>query len=58
MMYKERIQTLLDTLESKLSILKNVANGNMQLNVNDINYVIDDCKKINEQIKELISIER
>jgi hypothetical protein len=58
MMYKERIETLLDTLDSKLSILKSVANGNMQLSAVDIIYIIEDCKKVNEQIKELISIER
>jgi hypothetical protein len=58
MMYKERIETLLDTLESKLSILKSVANGSIQLNADDIIFIIEDCKKVNQQLKELISIER
>jgi hypothetical protein len=58
MMYKERIETLLDTLESKLSILKSVANGSIQLNAEDIIFIIEDCKKVNQQLKELISIER
>jgi hypothetical protein len=57
-MYKERIETLLDTLESKLSILKSVANGSIQLNADDIIFIIEDCKKVNQQLKELISIER
>lgn len=58
MVYKNKIEVLLDTLESKLKILDGVAQGSMRLNANDLLFVIEDCKRIRAQIAELISIER
>jgi hypothetical protein len=58
MIYKDKIQLLLETLDSKLNIVQNVATGQMRLDVNDLMFVIQDCKRIRQQIEELISIER
>ena len=58
MMYKSKIETLLEVLDSKLRIIDNVVSGSMKLSNNDLIYVINDCKRIKNQISELISIER
>jgi hypothetical protein len=58
MNYKDKIESLLESLESKMSIIENVANGRMRLDTNDLIFVIEDCKRIREKISELISIER
>jgi hypothetical protein len=58
MNYKDKVQSLLEALESKLSIIENVAQGRMRLDINDLIFVIEDCKRIREKISELISIER
>lgn len=58
MMYNEKIQTLLEALNGKLRILKNVANGAQQLSPSDINQTIDDAQKIVERISELVRINR
>lgn len=57
-MYREKIESMLDTLDSKLKVLQGVANGTVKLNANDINFVIESCLKLKESIKEYISIER
>lgn len=58
MIYNEKIQTLLDSLEGKLRILKNVANGAQVLSPSDINQTIDDAQKIVERVSELVRINR
>lgn len=58
MMYSEKIQTLLEALNGKLRILKNVANGAQQLSPTDINQTIDDAQKIIERVSELVRINR
>lgn len=58
MMYKQKIELLLEKLESKLRILENVSNGSMRVSQSDVNTVISDCKRVKEQISELISLER
>lgn len=58
MMYREKIESMLDTLDSKLKVLQGVSNGTIKLSTNDINFVIESCIKLKESIKELISIER
>ena len=58
MIYNEKIQTLLDALNGKLRILKNVANGAQQLSPSDINQTIDDAQKIVERVSELVRINR
>lgn len=58
MIYKDKIQLLLENLESKLNIIQSVANGQMRIDANDLIFIIEDCKRIRHQIEELISIER
>jgi len=58
MIYNEKIQTLLEALDGKLRILKNIANGAQQLSPSDINQTIDDAQKIVERVSELVTINR
>jgi len=58
MVYNEKIQTLLEALDGKLRILKNVANGAQQLSPSAINQTIDDAQKIVERVSELVTINR
>ncbi len=58
MIYNEKIQTLLESLDGKLRILKNVANGAQQIAPSQLNQVIDDARKIVERVSELTSINR
>jgi len=58
MIYNEQIQILLNSLDGKLRILKNVSNGAQQLSSSDVNIVIDDARKIIERVSELVSINR
>lgn len=58
MIYNEKIQIMLEALNGKLRILKNVANGAQQLSPSDINQTIDDAQKIVERVSELVRINR
>jgi len=58
MIYNEKIQILLDTLDGKLRILKNVSIGAQQLTPSQIYQTIEDSQKIIEKISELVSINR
>ncbi len=58
MIYTEKIQILLESLDGKLRILKNVANGAQQIAPSQLNQVIDDARKIVERVSELTSINR
>ncbi len=58
MIYNEKIQTLLESLDGKLRILRNVANGAQQISPSDVNMTIDDARKIVERVSELVGINR
>ena len=58
MIYNEKIQTLLESLDGKLRILQNVANGAQQISPSDVNVTIQDARKIVERVSELVSINR
>jgi hypothetical protein len=58
MIYNEKIQTLLESLDGKLRILQNVANGAQQISPSGVNMTIDDARKIVERVSELVSINR
>lgn len=58
MVYKEKVQNLLESLDMKLKIIQNVSSGAMRLEPSEINMVISDARKITERISEIISIER
>ena len=48
MIYDEKIQAMLDTLNGKLRILENAANGSQNVTHSDIINTINDSKKIIE----------
>lgn len=58
MIYNEKIQILLESLDGKLRILQNVANGAQQISPSDVNITIQDARKIVERVSELVSINR
>ena len=58
MIYDERIQILLESLNGKLRILQNALQGAQMLTPSEANTVLEDSKKIVERISELVSINR
>jgi uncharacterized protein YukE len=58
MVYKDRVQQLLETLNGKVTILERYFNGALQLTQQDINKVLSDIKQLNERISNLIDNER
>jgi flagellar hook-associated protein FlgK len=58
MVYKEKVLGLLETLEARLKLIENVANGAIRMDAKDINDLIQQTKKLRDQIYEIISIER
>lgn len=58
MIYKEKLQTLIQALEGKITIIQHVANGKMRLDTNQLDTVLNECKSITNRISELLSLER
>ena len=58
MMYKKKVQELLDVLEGKLRIIENTATGQMRLTNQEILTIISQTKEVREKTYELVSIER
>ncbi len=58
MIYKQKVLGLLEALQGKIRIIENVSNGAMNMDANQIRQVIEQSKKLNEQLIELVSIER
>jgi hypothetical protein len=58
MVYKQKVMGLLETLEGKLRLIENVSQGILRMEPKQVNELIQQTKKIREQIQELISIER
>ena len=58
MIYKEKLLTLIQSLEGKINIIQHVANGKMRLDANQVDTVLNECKSITNRISELISLER
>jgi flagellar hook-associated protein FlgK len=58
MVYKEKVLGLTDALEAKLRLIENVANGNIKMDGQQINQLIQQMKNLREQIYDLVSIER
>jgi flagellar hook-associated protein FlgK len=58
MFYKEKVLGLLEVLEARLKLIENVANGAIRMDAKEINDLIQQAKKLRDQIHELISIER
>ena len=58
MMYKEKLQGLIEALNGKLRVIEGVTTGAMRISNEEVYQIIQDSKKLTERISELISIER
>ena len=58
MVYKQKVLALLEALEGKLRLIENVSNGAMIMDRQQVSQLIDQTKKIREQLYDLVSIER
>ena len=58
MMYKKKVQELLDVLEGKLRIIENASTGQMRISSQELSTIINQTKQVRERISELVSIER
>jgi hypothetical protein len=58
MVYKERIQQLLEALNGKLDIIDKVSSGSLRLSKEDVTKVINETKQLVERVSTLIENER
>ena len=58
MIYNEKIQMLLESLDGKLRILQNVINGAQQITPSQAIEVLEDSRKIVERVTEFTRINR
>ena len=52
MIYKEKVQNLLEVLNGKLRILEAVTTGAMRLSAQETNVIVKDAQKISENFAE------
>ncbi len=57
MKYRQKAENLVEAVDAKLKIIQNIAVGTMQLPHPQVLQIIEDTKKLNQQLAELISIE-
>lgn len=58
MIYNEKIQMLLESLDGKLRILQNGITGAQQMNPSEAFTTLEDARKIVERVSELTRINR
>jgi hypothetical protein len=58
MVYKQKVLGLLEVLEGKLRLIENVANGSIRMSNEEVTNLINQTKKVREQLLDLVSIER
>jgi hypothetical protein len=58
MIYKSKVQGLLESLEAKLRLIENISTGAMKMDAVQVNQTIQQAKAITEHIIELVNIER
>jgi len=58
MIYNEKIQMLLESLDGKLRILQNVIKGAQQITPSQAIEVLEDSRKLVERVTELTRINR
>ena len=58
MIYNEKIQMLLESLDGKLRILQNAVAGAQQISPTEANATLEDARKIVERVSELTRINR
>ena len=58
MVYKERIQQLLEALNGKLDVIEKVSSGSLRLSKEDVTKVINETKQLVERVANLVENER
>ena len=58
MIYNEKIQNLLESLDGKLRILQNAVHGAQTMTPTEAHTTLEDARKIVERISELTRINR
>lgn len=58
MIYNEKIENLLESLDGKLRILQNGISGTQHLSPSEAHTTLDDARKIVERVAELTRINR
>ena len=58
MIYKDKVQSLLETFNIKLALIESVAEGRRNLPAEDVKRIITDLKSISQRIENLIVNER
>jgi putative sterol carrier protein len=58
MIYKEKVQGLVEVLNGKMRIIEGIATGGIKMTNQETMQIITDVKKVIERISEIISIER
>jgi len=58
MIYKQRVQSLLETLEVKLRIIESISMGQMKMSQTEVAQLINNAKNIREQISEIVRLEK
>ena len=58
MIYKEKVQGLVEVLNGKMRIIEGIATGAIRMSNQETMQIITDTKKVIERISEIISIER
>jgi hypothetical protein len=58
MIYKQRVQSLLETLEVKLRIIESISTGQMKMSQTEVSQLINNAKNIREQISEIVRLEK
>ena len=59
MMYKDKIENLLSSLDGKLRMVELICSGQMPtITTTELVAMVQDCRKIKERLQDLIDIER
>lgn len=58
MVYKEKIQSLLESFNIKLSLIESVADGRRNIPAEDVKQIIKDLKSLSQRIENLVTNER
>lgn len=58
MIYKQKVQSLLETLEVKLRIIESVSTGQMKMSNQEVAHLINQTKNIREQLSEIVRLEK
>ena len=58
MVYKQKVLGILEALEGKIRLIEAVASGTLRMDAEQVNQLIQQTKKLREQVYELVSVER